>query len=125
LILLTLLSGCGGGFRYVGTWEGTRNRTFPPGTDPAVATTLARVKLTVRDNGRFVFVDGGIPKEGSFDYATDVAHLKVAAVVGRRVPSATRDILVTPQEDGSIRVEDPEALDPSPVTLRRVTQPGG
>jgi hypothetical protein len=125
------LLGCGQRFDYTGTWRGERTLELTPETDRAMANTLRRVELTIKPDGRFVLVQGGLPKEGRVHYGGDRASLEVETILGQpahregdgRAKGA--DPEVTPTSEGKLQIYDPAELGPERILLSRLPQPKG
>jgi len=87
--------GCGAAGLPAGTYAGKREYTAKPGDDMAVLGTMSRVKLTIRANGAFLLVDGGVPMEGHVRSSGDQTILGVETLIGRPIPDGdNRDVPV-------------------------------
>lgn len=109
----------------MGDWSGVRHFKTPPSSDPAISTTLSRVKLSVTSGGRFHLVDAGLPMDGEIDAQGDRAVLRVESVVGRaQPPNNAQRITVSAQKDGTLLYENPDAPAPDPVVLEKSATSG-
>jgi hypothetical protein len=124
--LLTVLAGCGQRYLSPGEWQGERDLKTPPGTEPYVATTLKRVRLTIHDSGKFDLSDGGVPYGGSVDFALRDQKLNVDLVLGQRVgggggATAPPDYSIKIKPDHSILLEG--GVQQTPVLLAPTSKP--
>ena len=81
--LCIIAFGCGSRFNYVGTWVGTRTVKEITEANPDIRHTLEKVHLEVRDGGKYVLVDGGMPSEGILTHTSDGADLTPDSIFGR------------------------------------------
>ncbi|CAN5646639.1 hypothetical protein BH11ARM2_BH11ARM2_11560 [soil metagenome] len=119
-----LLGGCSDRKSFQGTWEGKRSLHAVPGADPSIVGTLAKVKLTIHPNDRFLLIDGGLPKEGEIQYGGDGPILVVDTYVGQPVPPHKREKLKIRSEERELKLTLPDGdlnLKPLPASDRNGT----
>jgi len=116
--------GCGPTFQWEGYWRGNRN--LPAGSDPVISRTLGDVKLYMDPNNQFRLVKEGIPMTGSVRFEDAKAYLKIETRLNTpmdkeppEVQAANKEIVLTPQQDGTISFVDPGGFDAEPVILKR------
>lgn len=124
------VQGCAPKGDLVGTWVGHRDLLVPPGHDPHVVRSIARVELRLHANGEFELFEGGVPKTGKYRVSGNTAYLKVLTFfdrpieeLGKAAIEANQEIEASLQRDGSLRFWDPKGYEKLPVILRRETQP--
>ncbi|HVT13032.1 MAG TPA: hypothetical protein VHE55_12275 [Fimbriimonadaceae bacterium] len=125
-LLLFALVGCGGPeFQYNGSWKGNRNLKLS-NVDRYTTYTLGDVSLTIKDN-KFDLTEEGIPTSGSVSYAGSHIELHTQYIMNVSIAHEGGDadsnhptIVVTPQKDGTLLLDDPRAPDGKPVALKRV-----
>lgn len=120
------LGGCGPRYAWEGRWEGARDAVIPPGMDPTAAYSLSRVRLEVKERGRFVATDGGIPLRGSIRASGMSATLYVEFVLDRdiRLDPGDRErwgrpIKLKALGEQEVEWDNPAAIVPGIVKLRR------
>lgn len=112
--------GCGAAGLPAGTYVGKREYTAKQGEDIALLGTMARVKLTIRANGTFLLVDGGVPMEGHVRTSGDQTILGVETLIGRPLPDGeNRDVPVS-HEAEKLELTFPEGK----VVLSLQAEPG-
>jgi hypothetical protein len=111
-------------FDYDGKWVGNRNLDRPD-LDKVMRYTAGRVTLDIQSQ-RFVLTQAGVPTGGEVVYQGDHLELITKTYMDRPLEMAGKDadrmhptITVTPQEDGSLVLDDPMAIDGKPVKLTR------
>ncbi|MBX3111438.1 MAG: hypothetical protein KF857_05450 [Fimbriimonadaceae bacterium] len=127
VVLGVLLASCGPAPRdWRGEWVGELPASTTTGPDDTVAKTLRAVKLTVREDGSFVLVRGGIPAEGEVLSDSPGLTLRFHKVLGqpmdRQPPEVKRqyaDVRLEPLDDGSAKLVDPADFNRDPVRLVR------
>ncbi len=120
---LALVASCMGcrSSEWSGTWIGYRDLVAPPGANPYVTKTLARIRLEIRPDGTFWMRDGGIDVEGDVSGGSKQRELQVLRVLGREADEKIRYRLRR-REDGSMLIEK-VGSDQAPVVLRKRSQP--
>lgn len=114
-------AGClGDRFQWEGNWAG--NRSYKPQSEGGqpLAYTLGKVEVRIK-NGRYDLLDGGMTRSGTVSADGKELKLTVDLMLNRKVKMAP---------DGSLKEVDANTVeyrgmgaDPSPVTLKRETQP--
>ena len=97
-----------------------------PGPDPGGERyTLGWVQLTIKDD-KFDMIDRGIPTGGTIEYSNKGIILHTDSLVmlpishgGPNAKKAHPDIFITPQEDGTLKFDDPMAVDQKSLLLTR------
>ena len=123
--LVLVLSACGSGFSYSGTWKGNRNIKPLAGESPAVARTLGQVTLVI-EGGTFKLSEAGIPMKGTVRYSGGKAYLKIESRMDTPIASEPaevqeqfkQEVVLTPLEDGKIEYHDPGGFQDN-LTLER------
>jgi hypothetical protein len=93
-----------------GEWSGERPVALKPGQDPAVAGTLATVRLRIKADGRFELTEEGFGKSGHALSAGRTWRLHIAEILGRPVALYGKEAAsmagvrtVEPLPDGTLR----------------------
>lgn len=123
------LSGCGSsGFSYAGTWVGFRDLKPEPGQDPSAIRSIAKIELTIHDDGTFDLFQTGIPKAGKVRSTSEGARLEVEYLFETSIENAepsvrerNKEIHVRPLDDGALEFTDVGDFDPTPIRLERKT----
>lgn len=105
----------------IGTWKGVRKLSVTAGTDPVVQSTLARVELTIKANGRFDLFDHGLPMSGSVQTNGKALTLYVDSIMNR--PASRTTGAPSPFTVRTISTTDLELSDLTPVILKKEPQP--
>ncbi len=122
LALLLAAWSCGPTFNYEGRWTGNRDIAVPKGEDKILYHSLGKVTLTIR-NDTFEMTNSEVPIGGHIQWRSGAIDLTPEILM--KVPLPGREkakhpaIKATPQTDGSLKIEDPAAIDGRPVILRR------
>lgn len=123
---MALALGCAPRFDWSGKWVGERPFQDTPKGNPVIAKTIARVELEFQRGGKFVLVEGGVPKAGTATFAGKIARLKVETYMDRPIrrlgegaEKMNQEILVEALGPDSIRLTDPAGFDPEPLVLSR------
>lgn len=124
------LCGCGRSFDYYGKWVAKRDIATPAGGDKDIAATLAKVELTIKQDGRFELFEGGVPKSGTVRFAKDRAYISVDTYFGQPIERAGPEVVaqnaemsLTPVDSNTLEFHDPKGFDPKPIMLKREAQP--
>lgn len=122
LVLGFALPGCGS--KYAGYYVGKQPQ---PNAPQEMRATVSRITLELKGNGRFIYQRVSMPYEG--DWATEGGKIKlqIDSALGKAVIPGSgftpTDIVLTPQEDGSLRVEDSFIGRDEVVILNRAAKP--
>ncbi len=87
------LLGCGHHFDYIGKWVGTRNVPTSSNPDRDVRHTLGKVQLEVKDGGKYILIDGGMPSEGTLDFQSQGASLVPTMIIGKPASRQSPDVV--------------------------------
>ncbi|MFY9233321.1 MAG: hypothetical protein WAO58_02565 [Fimbriimonadaceae bacterium] len=134
LTLIVVLSGCGSGRRWEGTWTGVLGIQKQPGVLDPIANSQNKVELRILGNGSFLLLTESVAKSGVLRAEGEVASLEVEEVLERPVePSLKKNFdEITIRridentilfEDGDLMIPGPNGIKPAKVTLKRQTQP--
>lgn len=124
--LLTGLFGCGASFDWSGQWIGERDLLIQPGTPEDIATTVRRVRLTIKPDGTFELIESGAPRNGLFLASGRSGTLRTLTVFGKPVEQLNEPVPeaeLALNGDGTATLTDPSSPDGKPVILRREAQP--
>ena len=67
---------------YTGEWSGKKGEKYDT-ADETIAGTLDKIRLSIKDNGDFMLIDGGVPKQGRVRFDSNGATLEITRVLGR------------------------------------------
>ena len=114
--LLALMLACGcGGYKWQGTWEGSRNFK---GGDPSVARSVSKVVITLKEGGKLEMTNLSLPMEGEYDTSGKAATLKITGAMGTKLPRP--EVYVLEAKDANTAVLKPrEGSEMEAVTLKR------
>lgn len=125
--IMILGLGCAPKFAWVGKWTGNRNLPVKPGDNPAIVHTIGQVELTFEPSGKFVLVEGGVPKTGYATLSDKEARLKIETFMGKPIAQVggreqlEQPVIVSVQKDGTLSLVDPAGFDTRPIVLKRTT----
>ena len=110
--------------KWVGEWQGEQEGLVRADKDDAIANTLKRVTLTVKEDATFTLVKGGIPYQGTISFGHQESTLQVTSLMDRRLsPGITfKPIVLALQKDGTVTVTDPNDFHRPPVVLRKFSE---
>jgi len=112
------LTGCGSG--HVGSYEGRQSIGDPASP---LAPMVGLIKLELKSGGRFSYQRMSMPWEGSWTVEDGVIVLRVDSALGKKATfgeSPGGDLIkLTPQKDGSLKLEDPYVPPGESVLLRK------
>jgi hypothetical protein len=84
-VALVAGAGCADTGAFAGRWEGRYDLPAPPGSDPAIAETLANVRLEVLRDGTFTLREEGFVKEGVWSVSGTGLALEIRTTLGRPI----------------------------------------
>jgi hypothetical protein len=116
--------GCRKDFDWKGKWVGRRDIGVVPGTPPEIENSVRHVTLEVKQNWEYELHVSGIPSNGVFHPAGKEATLEPVNKLSRPVGTAP-PVKLTANDDGTVTMESPDALDSGFILLRRESQPAG
>ena len=93
-----------------------------PGTGPSLENSIREVTLIIKSNGEYELSASGIPTTGIFKSSGKDATLEPVTRFGRATDNA-QPVTMKANGDGTITLSSPDSLDPSPILLRRESQP--
>lgn len=127
-----LLASCGpAAHDWTGEWTGELPSLSPDAPKDTVANTLNKVKLTVRPDGTFTLVRGGIPADGETIPSDGGLILRFRKVLGQpldKQPQEVRQQYADAKmqiKEGSVVLVDPTDFNRDPVKLLRAKPTGG
>jgi len=104
------LGGCSGDPLPTGVYKGKHQLDIRPGADPVVANQLARVVLTIHEDGKAALEDGGLPFEGQVSRRGADLNFEVLAVAGKNIErqpvEVPRHLKFSVRKDGGIDFGD-------------------
>lgn len=129
-----VLSGCGSGRRWEGTWTGVLGIQKQPGVLDPIANSQNKVELRIQGNGSFLLLTESVAKSGVLRTDGDAARLEVDEMLERPLDPSQRknfdeisirriDENTLIFEDGDLMVPSANGIKPAKVTLTRQTQP--
>ena len=129
--LLAGMAGCSGDRgAWVGEWRGEQPLLFQGGqpTDSPIANTLRSVRVTIKTDGRFEMLKGGMAYSGFATLTGGKATLRVTELLGQPIERAVAGgqpftITMERREDGRILLVDPGDFGRDPVEMKPFSAP--
>lgn len=115
LVAVIVASGCGvNRGDYTGEWTGKKGEKYDT-PDETIAGTLDKVRLSVKENGEFMLIDGGVPKQGRVRFEASGANLEITRVLGRSIDGLEPVRLQMKGKDLQLKMDGKE------IVLTRIT----
>lgn len=118
------LLGCGPS-KFVGFYEG---RQPQPNAPEPLGPMVAVIKLDLKPAGQFMFTRMSMPWEGEWQERDGKIYMKIDSALGKpSMPGSDltdKEIVLVPQPDGSLKLEDPYVAPDEVVLLKKVAKGG-
>jgi hypothetical protein len=110
LVAAITASGCGANRAdFTGEWTGKKGENYDT-PDETIAGTLDKVRLSIKANGEFMLIDGGVPKQGRVRFEANGANLEITRVLGRTMDGLEPVPLQLQGKDLKINLEGKEVI---------------
>ena len=110
LVVAFTVLGCGANRAdFTGEWMGKKGEKYDT-PDETIAGTLDKVRLSIKANGEFMLIDGGVPKQGRVRFEANGANLEITRVLGRTMDGLEPVPLQLQGKDLKINLEGKELL---------------
>jgi hypothetical protein len=110
LVAAIVASGCSiNRSDYTGEWSGKKGEKYDT-ADETIAGTLDKVRLSIKDNGDFMLIDGGVPKQGRVRFDSNGATLEITRVLGRSLEGIEPVPVHLQGKDLKLKMEGKEIL---------------
>lgn len=115
---------------WVGEWRGEQAALFQGGepSNPAIANTLRAVRVTIKTDGRFEMLKGGLAYSGFATLTGSKASLRVTELLNQPIERASPGaqpftVTLERRDDGRILLVDPGDFGRDPVEMKAFKAP--